>query len=201
MIVSIFNYFDFISISVQGPQRRITPPPPYSQQQQHQQQTHPNNSLIPNPNLMHSTSTNSSHLQSQNSNVGLLPNSTSPNNNTNSSNTSSTNGNNNNNNSTPSNGRRNNNSNHNSNNSSQRVINHPSTSVKGIVVRYNRRNNPELEKRRIHHCDFLGKFFFNFISVRRLLHDRFGFALKIMRMWALKIQFEERKKIEKSGKK
>lgn len=25
------------------------------------------------------------------------------------------------------------------------------------VVRYNRRNNPELEKRRIHHCDFLGK--------------------------------------------
>lgn len=25
------------------------------------------------------------------------------------------------------------------------------------VVKYNRRNNPELEKRRIHHCDFIGK--------------------------------------------
>lgn len=24
-------------------------------------------------------------------------------------------------------------------------------------VKYNRRNNPELEKRRIHHCDFIGK--------------------------------------------
>ncbi|CAH1391765.1 unnamed protein product [Nezara viridula] len=24
-------------------------------------------------------------------------------------------------------------------------------------VKYNRRNNPELEKRRIHHCTFLGK--------------------------------------------
>lgn len=23
-------------------------------------------------------------------------------------------------------------------------------------VKYNRRNNPELEKRRVHHCDFLG---------------------------------------------
>ncbi|XP_065074160.1 dendritic arbor reduction protein 1-like isoform X2 [Ochlerotatus camptorhynchus] len=28
--------------------------------------------------------------------------------------------------------------------------------VKHIVGRYNRRNNPELEKRRIHHCDFMG---------------------------------------------
>lgn len=25
------------------------------------------------------------------------------------------------------------------------------------MVKYNRRNNPELEKRRIHHCDFIGK--------------------------------------------
>lgn len=23
-------------------------------------------------------------------------------------------------------------------------------------VKYNRRNNPELEKRRVHHCDFIG---------------------------------------------
>uniref|UniRef100_A0A182S9G9 Uncharacterized protein n=1 Tax=Anopheles maculatus TaxID=74869 RepID=A0A182S9G9_9DIPT len=30
--------------------------------------------------------------------------------------------------------------------------------VKHIVGRYNRRNNPELEKRRIHHCDFIGKY-------------------------------------------
>lgn len=28
------------------------------------------------------------------------------------------------------------------------------------VVKYNRRNNPELEKRRIHHCDFIGTFSF-----------------------------------------
>jgi krueppel-like factor 5 len=27
-----------------------------------------------------------------------------------------------------------------------------------VVPKYNRRNNPELEKRRIHHCDFLGEF-------------------------------------------
>lgn len=32
-----------------------------------------------------------------------------------------------------------------------------STAVRSLSVRYNRRNNPELEKRRIHHCDFLGK--------------------------------------------
>ncbi|XP_058065707.1 LOW QUALITY PROTEIN: dendritic arbor reduction protein 1-like [Anopheles bellator] len=30
------------------------------------------------------------------------------------------------------------------------------TMVKHIAGRYNRRNNPELEKRRIHHCDFIG---------------------------------------------
>lgn len=29
--------------------------------------------------------------------------------------------------------------------------------IGGTGVKYNRRNNPELEKRRIHHCDFLGK--------------------------------------------
>lgn len=32
-----------------------------------------------------------------------------------------------------------------------------SSGVKTIVGKYNRRNNPELEKRRIHHCDFLGE--------------------------------------------
>lgn len=40
-----------------------------------------------------------------------------------------------------------------------RVLNNPSNAVKTLVVRYNRRNNPELEKRRIHHCDFLGEFY------------------------------------------
>lgn len=33
-----------------------------------------------------------------------------------------------------------------------------SSGVKTIVGKYNRRNNPELEKRRIHHCDFIGKY-------------------------------------------
>lgn len=36
-----------------------------------------------------------------------------------------------------------------------------SSGVKTIVGKYNRRNNPELEKRRIHHCDFMGKLVFN----------------------------------------
>nr|CAH7719243.1 unnamed protein product [Callosobruchus chinensis] len=31
------------------------------------------------------------------------------------------------------------------------------TTVRAPGVRYNRRNNPELEKRRIHHCDFIGE--------------------------------------------
>lgn len=29
-------------------------------------------------------------------------------------------------------------------------------SIKSNFIRYNRRNNPELERRRTHHCDFLG---------------------------------------------
>lgn len=33
-------------------------------------------------------------------------------------------------------------------------------------VKYNRRNNPELEKRRVHHCDFIGKYIYN---ITRLL--------------------------------
>jgi hypothetical protein len=32
-----------------------------------------------------------------------------------------------------------------------------SSGVKTIVGKYNRRNNPDLEKRRIHSCDFMGK--------------------------------------------
>lgn len=49
-----------------------------------------------------------------------------------------------------------------STNSSRRSMNRvgggsTSLTVKNAVMRYNRRNNPELEKRRIHHCDFLGE--------------------------------------------
>lgn len=33
------------------------------------------------------------------------------------------------------------------------------------VMKYNRRNNPELEKRRIHHCDFIGKFYMHQLTV------------------------------------
>lgn len=42
----------------------------------------------------------------------------------------------------------------------QRMNNLSSSSVR--FVRYNRRNNPELEKRRIHHCEFSGEFFNEF---------------------------------------
>lgn len=34
----------------------------------------------------------------------------------------------------------------------------PTVTTTSAVQKYNRRNNPELEKRRIHHCDFLGEF-------------------------------------------
>lgn len=50
------------------------------------------------------------------------------------------------------------------NQSSQRALANAAAAIKSVVVRYNRRNNPELEKRRIHHCDFLGKFFQQFHS-------------------------------------
>jgi hypothetical protein len=33
-------------------------------------------------------------------------------------------------------------------------------------VKYNRRNNPELEKRRIHHCDFMGTYVWSLFNVR-----------------------------------
>ena len=33
----------------------------------------------------------------------------------------------------------------------------PTVTTTPVVPKYNRRNNPELEKRRIHHCDFLGE--------------------------------------------
>lgn len=36
------------------------------------------------------------------------------------------------------------------------------TSTMPMILKFNRRNNPELEKRRVHHCDFPGKFFFFF---------------------------------------
>ena len=39
----------------------------------------------------------------------------------------------------------------------------PTATTAPNVPKYNRRNNPELEKRRIHHCDFLGKLIVCFI--------------------------------------
>lgn len=33
----------------------------------------------------------------------------------------------------------------------------PAPRITNTGSRYNRRNNPELEKRRIHHCDYIGK--------------------------------------------
>lgn len=63
-----------------------------------------------------------------------------------------------------------------------------SASVVKAVQRYNRRNNPELEKRRIHHCDFMGKSFFFYLNVLHTnytmnlysSHDQFK-AVKIAR--------------------
>lgn len=139
--------------------RRTTPPPPY-QQQQLQQQGHPLSSICPNIIALNSSSpTSVGHLMSPGrslttlgqTNAQLLVN-PSANSNTAASNSSS-------------------NSNNNSVSSSSsntRGGSHTSTSATPAhlanlivpavrTVRYNRRNNPELEKRRIHHCDYVGK--------------------------------------------
>lgn len=84
------------------------------------------NQIISNSNLMQSSKPNSDNSQGQN--ITNLPNI---------SNSGS---------STSNNSRR----------SINRVGGNTSLTVKNAVMRYNRRNNPELEKRRIHHCDFLG---------------------------------------------
>ncbi|XP_031631338.1 dendritic arbor reduction protein 1 [Contarinia nasturtii] len=89
------------------------------------------NQIISNANLMQSSKPNSDNSQGQN--ITNLPNIT--NNINNGSSTNNTN-----------NSRRNQN----------RVGGNSSLTAKNAVIRYNRRNNPELEKRRIHHCDFLG---------------------------------------------
>lgn len=103
---------------------------------------------------------NNGHMPNQ-SNVGDLTNVAMPN-------TPSSNAN-----PTP-NGRRNN---RNNPNSTQCVIN-GATAVKTSIARYNRRNNPELEKRRIHHCDFLGNVSISSFSflylLLLLLHDLSG---------------------------
>lgn len=95
---------------------------------------HPNsqeNPIISNSNLMQSSKPNADNSQGQN--INNLP-SISSNINISSNSGSSTN--------------------------NRRNINragNSSLTVKNAVMRYNRRNNPELEKRRIHHCDFLGE--------------------------------------------
>lgn len=151
---------------IQNSQRRITPPPPYnhqnqSQQQQHQQAHQSNLHAI---GSIHSNAVTGSngvhHHQNQNTSSSLITN-----------NGGASNANH------PTNGARSNSSSTSSsasssnNQSIDRVLNNPSNAVKTLVVRYNRRNNPELEKRRIHHCDFLGefaiaKFIFSFTSLK-----------------------------------
>lgn len=39
------------------------------------------------------------------------------------------------------------------------------TSTMPMILKFNRRNNPELEKRRVHHCDFHGKCLFLYFSL------------------------------------
>lgn len=140
-------------ISLQGPLRR-TPPPPYHIQQQHHMQNitiHPtnigNNQSSPQLSALH-------QHQAPNPTLTILNNGSVNDSNNNLSSSKS--------------------ENTNSNNRSNKIVikktstttittNHSSiiltsSGVKTIVGKYNRRNNPELEKRRIHHCDFLGEF-------------------------------------------
>lgn len=141
--------------------RRTTPPPPYQQQQlqqqQHsQQQGHPLSSICPNIINLHSGSTTSSaagHLVSPGRTLTALGGQ--------SSNSILANA--------PANGSATNHSTSNSvqNSSNTRGGNSASATTPAHLanlivptvrtVRYNRRNNPELEKRRIHHCDYVGK--------------------------------------------
>lgn len=142
--------------------RRTTPPPPYQQQQlqqqqQHsQQQGHPLSSICPNIINLHSGSTTSSaagHLVSPGRTLTALGGQ--------SSNSILANA--------PANGSATNHSTSNSvqNSSNSRGGNSTSATTPAHLanlivptvrtVRYNRRNNPELEKRRIHHCDYVGK--------------------------------------------
>lgn len=88
------------------------------------------NTIILNSNLMQSSKPNMDESQGQT--VSNIPN-------------------------VPANGSSNSGSSTNNRRNINRVGDNSSLSVKNAVLRYNRRNNPELEKRRIHHCDFLGK--------------------------------------------
>ncbi|XP_005190787.2 dendritic arbor reduction protein 1 [Musca domestica] len=140
--------------------RRSTPPPPYQQlqqqQQQQQQQGHPLSSICPQIMNLHSGSTATTatgHLMSpgrsltalgHNSNsTTLVTSSSASGNSTNHSTTSNTAQNS----SAPRGG-----------NSAPTTPAHLANLIVPTVrtVRYNRRNNPELEKRRIHHCDYVG---------------------------------------------
>lgn len=145
----------------QGPLRRTPPPPYHIQQQQHHMQNitiHPTSNAN-NQSSPQLSSSSHHHHQPLNQTHTILNNGNSnDNNNNNLSHCKSENTNN----------------NSNNNNKSNKIIikktstttittNHhssiilTSSGVKTIVGKYNRRNNPELEKRRIHHCDFIGK--------------------------------------------
>lgn len=134
----LIDEFYKFQLPLQGPPRR-TPPPPYHHQQQQQssasQHSTSHNSLNCSALSIHANNSSNSHHSNQNVSITTLSNSINSNNNH----------------------LNNSSSNNNNNNNNSAVILPNSTSVKSMIVRYNRRNNPELEKRRIHHCDFLGK--------------------------------------------
>ncbi|XP_073843414.1 dendritic arbor reduction 1 [Musca autumnalis] len=132
--------------------RRSTPPPPYQQLQQQQQQGHPLSSICPQIVNLHSGSTstpNAGHLLSPGRTLtalgqsnGTTPSSASANTTNHSGTTNASQSN-----TAPRGG-----------NSSSTTPAHLANLIVPTVrtVRYNRRNNPELEKRRIHHCDYVG---------------------------------------------
>lgn len=143
--------------------RRTTPPPPYQQQlAQQQQQGHALSSICPNIISLHGSSSGSGLLLSPGRSITTLGNVN-----------SSSCGNNNNANGNSANSSILHNSSANNNHATAATATTRGGNIIGNIatpahlaniivptvrsVRYNRRNNPELEKRRIHHCDYMGK--------------------------------------------
>ncbi len=160
----LFQTLFFVLAFFQGPLRR-TPPPPYHIPQQQSQHLMQNISIHPTNNSHNQSSPQSLHLNHHPQPSNAPPSLTILNN-------GNSNDNNNNNlSSIKSENSSTNNASHNRNNkiiikktsTTTITTNHSSiiltsSGVKTIVGKYNRRNNPELEKRRIHHCDYIGEF-------------------------------------------
>lgn len=128
----IYRYIKKLKIYTLQP--RHTPPPPYLPHQQSQQmsQNHPLSCNSNQPNASGNTSNHRPPFPSPHHISVTINNNY---NNINSNDVSS--------------------NHHSSNNNHSLIL--TSASVVKAVQRYNRRNNPELEKRRIHHCDFMGE--------------------------------------------